>query len=279
MLEEAGQPGNEIDVQRQQLDESRKLALRFFDTKGPEQLYIHKTILNAQIQLMKDIVSNNDAGFDARQASRDVRSFRVLEVLKGFKEGGMFSRFNVCILEKLTTVGLWSEVTASEQRSSDVFRTSMRAAAVCHELLTVPCSGFPWQLFNMLDDVSHAETTMLTFQSRPCLLDCWSRGFLAEIEAQFGPRALASDIGVAIVESMAQFLMCNIFDVERTHTSHANRSRRRTTHRLALAFLAVFHQAEAGPSWFSEKRASKKQVLLADLNLSLPLSVSDCLLS
>ena len=255
MQEIAEPPANEIE----QMEENRRLSLQFFSNQGPQQLYIHKTVLNSQIRLMAEALGKNDTEFAARQVKDKGRPNRVLELLRGFRDEGMFQRFYRSLQHLQTSQEKWVELTPSERRASDILRTCMRAAGVCYELISSPWSKYPYQLFLLLEDKSHADIVMQTYREKPCLLDTWTRSFVEEVEAQFGAGALASDTVITILEEIAGMLIGNIFDVERTHTSHATRSKRRMTHRMPLSFLALFHQIEVSPSWFAQKPVRSAQ--------------------
>ena len=209
------------------MSENRRLALRFFDISGPQTLYIVMTVLGPQITLMRAMVAGNESVFELTQFEKTQaeRRYRITELLEGMEQECMFATTFRRLLLQMANQSLWTEVTATEATASTIFRTSMRAASVCHELLVAPLSNFPARLFSILRAPASAAETMECLAARPCMGDPFSHEFLSALTEDFGPSALSSPVGATILESISAQLMGNIYDIERTHTGHATRSK------------------------------------------------------
>eukprot|EP00971_Amphidinium_carterae_P148653 2947479-Amphidinium_carterae.1 len=254
------------DAQRGENDEHRRSALEFFEGSGLERLYIVRTVLAPQVELIHQVLALNEAEFDAREGGNESPSFRVVELIRASQPGKMFHAFLKKTALVSTSTTLWVHCASTESFATDVFRFCTHAAAVLKELVLQQWAVFPQKLFSMLDSAAARHEIYRIYRESPCLLDEWSKAFLDKFCGEAGLDGLLDPAASAVVNSMAALVVGNIFNVERTHSKHARRVQHRVTHQLLLEDLACWHQTLSGPLAWSHAVESK--VFTLSLNSS-----------
>ena len=140
---------------------------------------------------------------------------------------------------------------------SDLFRLSLRAAAVLMELVIRPALSFPVALFQCLENTREAERILELHRQCPCVMDPFTHSFLSHYNSV---AALRSEEAQTILHTLALFSVGNTFNIERLHSTHATRSRHRVTHQMSLGELALWHQGLAQAQWIPKPQVGIQNV-------------------
>ena len=242
---------------RQQLAESKRIALAFFQQSGPARLLMLRMCLSPQVELMESVLVENEVGWETEQLSHseagEPRSYRALKHVLSCWGDGRFQQF----LRKSKNIAesdtLWKHTLHTEGNATDILRMCSRASCVLMDLVMMKALSFPLLLFSLLHDDSQTELILTYHQDYPCCLDSFSKSFLDKFPTA---EQLASPEARHILTAIAQCTYCNIYNVERTHTRHTARARHRMTHEISLADLAMFHQVTSQFPWLSDSAVS-----------------------
>ena len=127
-----------------------RLALQYFSSDPLElmqQIWLLRIPLEPQRLLMKFLTHNISAGWEEAQWKqmweRGARDLRPLLLHDGLELRGFFLR----VMDQYCDEDLWREFPASEQFSSQLFRTCMRSGAVAFQLIHLRVVHLPYRLF------------------------------------------------------------------------------------------------------------------------------------
>eukprot|EP00971_Amphidinium_carterae_P353056 6492807-Amphidinium_carterae.6 len=202
-----------------------------------------------QVWLIHTMVQKNEPQFDIeamQAASRGQYNSRLCSLLEAVTSphGECYEMFRMC-WRQLHDESLWLHLHKTEAVASNIFRFGLRPAAVIYTTVVRQYNTFPTLLFRLVNKPSVASTIHKYAADNPCLLDEYSRNFLARFHT---PEALQSDQALLELCAVSMLGFGNIFDTERGHSSNARRSRMRPhTHVPALFDLSSWKQGWSGP--------------------------------
>ena len=238
---------------------SKKKALEFFAEDGLRRMFLVRRCLQPQITLMSQMLAMNSALWDLKQfhlaAANEERQYRLQQLFAATRPGGMFRTFLDETRQQMNAE-VWSHLDSTQQTATDVFRISCRGAAVLMEQLVLKALSFPCVVFSLLCDDEEVDSLLEHHMQYQCCLDPFSRYFLSKFHSR---ELLLSQEARALLLSIAQFAIGNIYNTERLHTRNALRSRQRATHKLALHHLSMWHMTDAGMSCFHAKSGHGKR--------------------
>ena len=238
----------------------KKVALEFFESSsGLDSVYLLKTILQPQLNLLHVILSENDAAYEVRQLdlclSGQPRKYHLCDLHFGARPGGRIHGMVVKVITRWLSESLWAHLPQTQQMASRLAILSMRTAATTHELLIRRALCYPYKLFAILQEPAMADIVAEDFKNHPCLFDIASTQVLQKHPT---PEALRSPDCMTLLRCVAVDVIGNTFDIERLHSKHAARVRKRGTHLLPLQQLALFHQARGCSPWTLDPRRVQK---------------------
>ena len=139
---------------------------------------------------------------------------------------------------------LWESCVETESFRSQLFRMSMRPAAVCHQLIRCKARSYPSKLFDLIrPELNQEQVIDELLQTPKCMFDRFTAAFLQE----YPDRAtMRSGPAMAILHIVARKVQLTTFSVERLHSINLRRARARVeTTRVPLQQLALGHVCHA----------------------------------
>eukprot|EP00971_Amphidinium_carterae_P265738 5271750-Amphidinium_carterae.2 len=236
-------------------EEHRRVAMSFLSNDAAHRIYTLRAVLASEIDLMQSVLADNSTRWEARQLVTDKRHFRAVDNYMASLRGGRFQQVLVDASARLCTPYLWGHLPQEEAFVNHTYKLMARQAAGIYKLLITRCRTYPGKLLAVLDNPDIGAAIVHDFESYPCLLDSWSREFLSlhpTLESLLAPATLYT------LSAVAEELMTNTFNVERTHTKHATRSRYRVTHPIQVSDMAAWNMAESYPPWMQSHMEREK---------------------
>ena len=196
---------------RQELDEHRKIALKFLSSEeGLQRTFIMRTVLESQVCGMRKLLKGNEVQWEIDELLKssvgNQRDYHVTDMWKASSRGGLFKNMLVSTMERVSAPEWWAACTPIERLATEIFRTAMRMAASAYYLLMSRCRGFPAQLFAILADEEEVDNVLKTYRETPCMLDPWSREY---VEKRPSSEALLDPESMWILSTLAESLMTN----------------------------------------------------------------------
>ena len=197
---------------------------------------------------MSRLLSKNEAAWEAIEMQKgEKRSYHLSDLYEAATSPeGDFRRYVRASTERLLDSRRWRHVPHTEEFASLKLAVFSRSVSVLHQLVILQCAAYPAKLISIVQHPWRAEEVVSEFESNPCKFDCWSKEHLSRhssVDSLLSPPSLLT---LALV---GHSCMGNTFDTERAHTKNVCKTKQRLTHALLLSDLALWAQAEGGPTW------------------------------
>ena len=247
-----GEQDNEAAEIRRKEAEHRRLALAFVrDTVALEKLHLIRKCLEPEVQSMRAMLAYNQKAEDHRYMAAMLAgvapAFRISTVLHWSRQGIFQQQLQAAarILENPECPLL----PQTEATASTVFKLALRQAAVLYELVVSRCRhAFPYQLFMLLDHPEESARVIAIAREKPCVLDEFSRDFLAVYNSE---QLLQGEDARQTLAAVGAQLVANTHSTERLHSRHARKAALRAqTTRMSLPDLGLCHSLRAVPPWW-----------------------------
>ena len=176
-------------------------------------------------------------------------SYRITELWRActHEDGDYVKMMQSCILSSKDP-DLWRDLEPHEQMANDIFRVCARPASVVFELLAHRQKGWPFLLFQLLEDASSAAFIVRKSQTdSACLMDLFSQSFMATYHNE---ELLTSEDALQELAALAAVLVGNTWEIETAHSKHRRRAKGSPqTHVPTLADVAMWNAAWGAPSF------------------------------
>ena len=229
---------------RQEKEKSRNIASHFMIPGVWKQVYLLRVALHAQTELMATLLHSIGRDWEHSQFFNDLharsREYRLLNLHTGSALRIFFQHLSLLFHSTIT----WEHWNETEQFRSRLLRVFMRCAACVYQLVETRVRGYPFALLSMLQAGQEQATAAAVQSTSSCMLDRWSRKFLATFPGQ----QLTGDDAIATLRLLAELGLGTTFSTERLHSKNLNRAKQRQTRKADLHYLSLAHMGFSSPT-------------------------------
>ena len=246
---------DEVAVQRERLARIHRLGRQFMGSYYLHDLYLMKTALQPEIDLMKFALSQCGSKWELQQfqnvTSLGWRRYRL----------GVWHRaqeLDACIWKTITntrSVDTWSHMLEIEENRTMIWRMNLRLGACLFALVRVRVKSAPYPLWSLLTADSDDEKSFWARHislTPACQRDKLTTDFcnaFPSLEEKLSEKALQ------ILAAIGLLVATTTYSTERLHSKNSRAGLQRIqTHAADVASLAENHMGYVGPAWAAAAR-------------------------
>eukprot|EP00971_Amphidinium_carterae_P333451 6468212-Amphidinium_carterae.1 len=205
---------------RQRERENRRAALEFLSSPSAlTALTIVRTALAPEIGLMRKYLHSNEPCHDHHNFQGTASDNRLRNhYISCMEDSGDFSTALAETASSLQDNELWASLcNHTEETSSTILRTLLRAAAVLYQNVIHRCRKYPYKVFAAAASMSLAEEVLADAAAHPCTLDAFSLDFATSYDSlatMTGPDAKL------YLSTVALHAKGNTYTTERMHSKN-----------------------------------------------------------
>ena len=166
--------------------------------------------------------------------------------MKWLHEGEPLEAFFADSWARFVDKDLWVHMPETEEWRSQLLRMMMRPAACVFQLVKITTQGFPYRLAALVVGSLTAEEADKILKTPKCLLDRFSRDFLARFASV---QQLQSEEAKQMMTLVSHMALCCTYTTERLHSCNLRRTQTRVSNKACLQHVALSHMGRVAPKW------------------------------
>ena len=243
------------DMARMRAEKARwvKIAAEWLPTSWPVDLWLLRCALTPEVRVMSHLLDISSENFEVHNLHRLHTEGKWDSPVMALWRSDVFYEACKLATEQMGSHSLFAHMAETEALRSNIFKFSVRAAAVLWHLLFERYKRYPWALFALLHNPSPEVAAGILRES--CLHDAWTIKFLQYVDS---PEKLLSSDMLQTLRACSALIVGTTYGVERMHSSNTKRAKHRVQcKRMDVSRVSLKHAAVATKTWMRDAQLTQ----------------------